>query len=83
MREVVAGDEPAVPGGEAAPALGGSILVQPVPVPGQWTTDLTNRRRSSRVARVGDEVVGAHAEGGREGPDRSMSLDMLLVLVGS
>jgi hypothetical protein len=27
--------------------------------------------------------VGAHAEGGREGPDRSMSLDMLLVLVGS
>ena len=27
-------------------------------------------------------VVGAHTEGGREGPDRSMRLDMLLVLVG-
>jgi hypothetical protein len=27
--------------------------------------------------------VGAHADGGREGPDRSMSLDMLLVPVGS
>jgi hypothetical protein len=30
---------------------------------------------------VGNEVVGAHAEGGRECPDRSVRLDMVRILV--